>query len=675
MAYSAYAFSTNILVQVITQAHTFVIGDIVRYNGTTYVKAQADSETNAAVVGMVFYVPDANHFYLTQEGYVKNIAVAKVSGSLYYLDPANAGELTVTKPTTPGEQVVPLFIADSTTSGYFFANAGYPAGTGGGSGANTALSNLIATAINQNLTPGIDDNIDLGAFDKRYSFVYPIAINTGHTPGDFYALTAYNTNTNVDTTFATATAGNPPTFELEPNVTGSTQAPGTNDTTLATTAFVQAAVSGGTGANQTLSNLTNPTAVNQALIPGTVATLDLGTPANAWRDLYGETFLSAQGNGDPLAIAVWDIGLATYNPILVAQVGNPSVATLTSFVTAVTQSNGTNTTQIATCAFVQNNSANRALSNLSSVAINAALAPNADNTLDVGTTTLRWNNIFANRFSSGTTLGDSVSLNVYDTGTGTFKSLISATVGNPATATITDFINGTTQPPGTSNTTLATTAFVQAALTGGSVVPSSRTITIAGTANEITSSAGAQDLSVNRTWTLSLPAALTFTGKTITGGAYSGASATTFTFTSGTIGAAVTGVTQTPLTNNTTIATTAYVDAAVGSSVTATVEVTGTSQAMAVGTTYIMNNVGLVTGTLPTTAAQGSRIRVLGKGAGGWRVAQNASQAIQLGAVVTTTGTGGSISSTNQWDGLELVCLTANTGWAAYPLIGNFTTV
>jgi len=37
------------------------------------------------------------------------------------------------------------------------------------------------------------------------------------------------------------------------------------------------------------------------------------------------------------------------------------------------------------------------------------------------------------------------------------------------------------------------------------LVPTSRTITVAGTANQVTSSAGAQDLSANRTWTLSLP--------------------------------------------------------------------------------------------------------------------------------------------------------------------------
>jgi hypothetical protein len=58
------------------------------------------------------------------------------------------------------------------------------------------------------------------------------------------------------------------------------------------------------------------------------------------------------------------------------------------------------------------------------------------------------------------------------------------------------------------------------------------TITIAGTANEITSSAGAQSLAANRTWTLSLPSALTFTGKTITGGTYSSPTITTPTIAS-----------------------------------------------------------------------------------------------------------------------------------------------
>lgn len=55
------------------------------------------------------------------------------------------------------------------------------------------------------------------------------------------------------------------------------------------------------------------------------------------------------------------------------------------------------------------------------------------------------------------------------------------------------------------------------------VVPSARTLTLNGTANEITSSAGAQSLQASRTWTFSLPTALTFTGKTVTGGTFNSA--------------------------------------------------------------------------------------------------------------------------------------------------------
>ena len=43
-------------------------------------------------------------------------------------------------------------------------------------------------------------------------------------------------------------------------------------------------------------------------------------------------------------------------------------------------------------------------------------------------------------------------------------------------------------------------------------VPNTRTLTVAGTANEITSSAGAQNLTANRTWTLSLPTAIIVPG-------------------------------------------------------------------------------------------------------------------------------------------------------------------
>jgi hypothetical protein len=92
-------------------------------------------------------------------------------------------------------------------------------------------------------------------------------------------------------------------------------------------------------------------------------------------------------------------------------------------------------------------------------------------------------------------------------------------------------------------------------------------------------------------------------------------------------------------------------------------EITGTTQTMAADQGYVTNNAGLVTLTLPTTAAFGTVINIVGKGAGGWKVAQNAGQNIQLGSSSSTVGVAGYIQSTNQFDSIDLLCTTANTTW------------
>jgi len=104
--------------------------------------------------------------------------------------------------------------------------------------------------------------------------------------------------------------------------------------------------------------------------------------------------------------------------------------------------------------------------------------------------------------------------------------------------------------------------------------------------------------------------------------------------------------------------------------------VTGTTQAIAVNNGYIANNAGLVTLTLPTTAAVGSRIRVTGMNtATGWKIAQNASQTIHFGTVNTTTGTGGSLASSATYDAVELICNVANTDFIVVSSQGNITYV
>lgn len=102
-------------------------------------------------------------------------------------------------------------------------------------------------------------------------------------------------------------------------------------------------------------------------------------------------------------------------------------------------------------------------------------------------------------------------------------------------------------------------------------------------------------------------------------------------------------------------------------------EVTGTSQTAVVGNAYITNNVGLVTVTLPTTAAVGSVIRIVGKGTGGWKVAQNLLEIIHFGSSDTTIGTGGSLASTHRRDVVELVCVVADNEWSVISSVGNIT--
>lgn len=91
------------------------------------------------------------------------------------------------------------------------------------------------------------------------------------------------------------------------------------------------------------------------------------------------------------------------------------------------------------------------------------------------------------------------------------------------------------------------------------------------------------------------------------------------------------------------------------------VEVTTSTQALAVDTKYIINYTGgLCTLTLPSTFALGDEIQIMGLSAGGWTIVENASQNIRIGSVVTTTTTG-SLSSSNRYDCVKLEGLVANT--------------
>lgn len=103
-------------------------------------------------------------------------------------------------------------------------------------------------------------------------------------------------------------------------------------------------------------------------------------------------------------------------------------------------------------------------------------------------------------------------------------------------------------------------------------------------------------------------------------------------------------------------------------------DVTTTSATLAVSTLHGANNAALVTLTLPTTATKGQRIAVVGVAAGGWTIAQNASQSIRQGATVSTVGTGGSVSG-DQGESVEIVCVDSGNTWVVTYSSGTLTFV
>ena len=102
---------------------------------------------------------------------------------------------------------------------------------------------------------------------------------------------------------------------------------------------------------------------------------------------------------------------------------------------------------------------------------------------------------------------------------------------------------------------------------------------------------------------------------------------------------------------------------------------TTTSVTMVENTVYVANNAGLVTCTLPATCAFGKRFKIVGLGAGGWKLAQQAGQQIHDVSGSTTVGVGGSLASASQYQNVEVLCVIANTTFRIVDSRGNVTIV
>ena len=193
--------------------------------------------------------------------------------------------------------------------------------------------------------------------------------------------------------------------------------------------------SGGGGANQALSNLTNPTSVNQHLLPGANATYDIGASAGPlyWRNLFIGA-ITASGNigagGDITAV-----GTAGGS-----HVASTNEVAAGSYISATTYVNGGTGFKVNGTEVI---SSGRVLENI--VSVTGDFLPTSDATYYLGNSTHQWFRVYVsdNMYFRGIAQG--ITYFGYCSNTTISRSYISAswTLSHPSTGnyTITHNLN------------------------------------------------------------------------------------------------------------------------------------------------------------------------------------------------------------------------------------------
>lgn len=186
----------------VTQAsHGLSVGDVIRHDGAKYVKATADTASNAEAVGIVTSVPDANSFAYQTAGIVTGLS-GLTAGELYYLqDDGSLG-------TTAGTVEKPVLIAVSTTAAVLILAISGDGGGGDTSGLLPKLATVNAYAGNRTL-----DGDDSGAY-VRITAAGTVTLPDGLSTG-FQCVIVNATDSDTVVLSAATTLTIPAGFEPE----------------------------------------------------------------------------------------------------------------------------------------------------------------------------------------------------------------------------------------------------------------------------------------------------------------------------------------------------------------------------------------------------------------------------------------------------------------------------
>ena len=271
------------------------------------------------------------------------------------------------------------------------------------------------------------------------------------------------------------TGGNPVgTTALPTNITGVTQTPLTSNTTLATTAYTDAAVAvaENLGADKALDNLAS-VAINTSLLPGADISIDAGGAAKRFSNLYSAAIKTGTTSGNTTVLSARNVGGSSDTPFitLTADTTTPTCA-LAGAVTGATQTASDNSLKLSTTAYTDNQAttaaalrASKALDNLASVAINTSLLPASDIAIDAGGAAKRFTNLYTTNIKTGTTSGNTTILSARNVGGASDTPFITLTADTTTpTCSLSGSVSGVTQSAANNSTKLATTAYVDSAV-------------------------------------------------------------------------------------------------------------------------------------------------------------------------------------------------------------------
>ena len=178
--------------------HGFIVGDVIGFNGITYVKVTSTTASTIEPLGIVSSVIDANDFILTYSGYIGTSSVVdynsvKLSGGTVYYISNVAGKLSKLQPTGLTQVSKPMLVAlaSGNTSivlqyrGYTQAQQGLSVGTFNTYTGNTQqfLNKTVTGATNIGYFSGYTGVQHLiitntvsptynGTYDSAYNYYY-----------------------------------------------------------------------------------------------------------------------------------------------------------------------------------------------------------------------------------------------------------------------------------------------------------------------------------------------------------------------------------------------------------------------------------------------------------------------------------------------------------------------